>query len=247
MLYKKIDPSSGDSIPAGLDLFNLPDTEVAVERTYERELLLLNPVGQSPFNFKISTGTSFMDPTKTRIVTQWRMWKKAKADNTNNWKPIEATDNITTINGMGSAWIKNIQLRSGGQTIYHSNNLYHYKAIIENELNFSEDAKKSSMSMFGYFYEPFGKSEVYRSTQGDSWKDRRDPFLDGKIVEYSTPVYADIFQQPQFLPSHLEFDVEIYPMDAKFLLYSPQYEYTDSTGTKKTVKSIADDRKICQQ
>jgi hypothetical protein len=244
MLYKKIDVTSGDSIPMGLDLFGIPSTEVAVERTYERELLLQNPVTHTPHIFKVATGTSFMDPTKTRLVTQWRMWKKSKTVPAAQWEPIAEKDNISTINGLGAAWIRNIQIRSGGQTTYHSNNLYHYKAIIENELSFSEDAKKSSMGMFNYFYEPYGKTDIVRMVAGDSWKDRREPFVGGNIVEFSSPIYADIFQQPHFLLSHLEFDVEIYPMETKFMLYSPEYTVPAvDDGAETPVASLSTTRK----
>lgn len=226
MKYKKIDKSSPDSIPESLDLFSTPFTQVAVEKTYEREFLTLNPVNEAPYNFKILTGSSFMVPNKTRIVTQWQLSKKdvETTGNKTEWTNTASADEINVMNGLGATFIRNLKVTVGGQTVFNSNNLYSYKAYLDNELNFGEDSKKSSMNSFGYYYEDCPKSDATELVKCNGWKERRELFTNGKVVEFSAPLYADIFQQPLFMLSNMEIDLEIYPNNTEFLVYSPTYK-----------------------
>lgn len=217
MLYKKIDKRSLDSIPVGLDLFSTPFTQVAIEKTYEREYLTQGSPKITPHTFKVLTGSSFLAGQKTRLVTTWSMKKIPSGTVT----PVNvlSEDNINVINGLGAGFIRDLKISSGGQSIYDGNNLYHYKVYLENLINFSEDVKRSSMNSFGWYEEGVGKTDRKNS---EGWKERRDLFTDGKIVEFSAPLYADIFQQPNLLLSGMEFEVNVYPHETRFLVEVPE-------------------------
>lgn len=226
MKYKKVDKASPDSLPDSLDLFSTPFTQVAAEKTYEREFQTLNPVNEAPYNFKIMTGSSFMVPDKTRVVTTWQMFKKdvPEVGKTTEWTNTSSTDQINVINGLGAAFIQNLKINVEGHNIFNSNNLYSYKAYIDNELSFGEDSKKSSMNSFGYYYEDCPKSDKTEYVKNKGWIERRDLFTNGKIVEFSAPLYADIFQQHLLLLPDMTLDLEMYPNNTEFLVYSPIYK-----------------------
>src|SRR4051812_36174527 len=114
MLYKKVDPTSMDAMPGTLDLFTTPFTQVAIEKTFEREFLHLNPQNITPLQFKVLTGTSFMDGRKTRIVPRWRMTKTSPGSSTA--KNLESTDNVNVKNGFGALFIKNLKITANGQS-----------------------------------------------------------------------------------------------------------------------------------
>lgn len=219
MLYKKLDKNSLEAMPDGLsDLFNMPPTDVAFQRAHEREFMTLNPHTQAPFNFKIVTGTQYMDPRSVRLVTKFKIMKtKDKVDSV-----LDEDDDINVVNGLGSNYIRNLRVNMGGQTVFDSNNLYSWKADFDNLLNFSEDAKRSSMNVFGWYNDTKGKSKQYtKGAQEESWKTRRALFLGGKEVEMMAPLYADVFQQSSLIPSNMEIDIQIYPQNSEYMIYAP--------------------------
>ena len=236
-LYSKIDKASAELLPSGLDYFSTPPTQVAVEKTYEREFLTLNPVMNSPYNFRVLTGTGYMIPNRTRIVTTWTMKKRVRTKDKDqrvvlsDEQDIKSADNINVINGLGATFIRHMKVKLQGEDIFNSNYLYSQFAYMENLLNFSEDSKKSSMTSFGWYHENRGKKkQLEKVKQGDAevvnpstgWKARRDLFVDGKTVEFSAPLYADFFQQPLFLLNNMELTFEIYRHDTPYLVIAPK-------------------------
>ena len=237
MLYKKVDPTSLDAMPGGLDLFTSPFTQVAIERTFEREFLTLNPHTQPPFHFKVLTGTSFMDGRKTRLVTRWKLMKKTTGSDT--WVNVKDTDNVVSINGIGACFIKDLKISANGQLVSDSNNLYLYKAYLDNLIHFPEDVKKSSLNTFGWYHDDEPKSNLMIPVNATvntehattkikpidawptGWKDRRNLWVGGNIVEFSAPLYADILQQPNLLLSNMEFQFTISPHEVDTLFIKP--------------------------
>lgn len=223
MLYHKINKNSAEALPSGLDLFSVPFTQVAVEKTYEREFLTLNPKNDPPFNFRVLTGSAYLIPNRTRVVTRWRLQKleydttlKKLKDTPEN---VSSDDNIVPINGLGATFMENLKVLLQGQEIFHSNFLYSQYAYLENLLHFPEESKKSSMSAYGWYHENKGKTNAPKT---DGWQARRDLFVGGKTVEFSAPLYADFFQQPLFLLNNMELDFEIRPRDPRFLVNAPK-------------------------
>jgi hypothetical protein len=81
------------------------------------------------------------------------------------------------------------------------------------------------MNALGYYYDPHGKTG---QESRESFKARRNlfskPEADGKdavIVEFISPIYADIFQQPNLILSNLDIQIEITPYHNDFLVIAP--------------------------
>ena len=231
MLFKKIDGKSPDAMPSGLDLFSTPMTQVAIEKSEEREFILQNAIHSHPYIFIIHTGAQMMDPKSVRIVTRWKLKVKKSSDSAFRNIKIADTDAnkielISVVNGFGSNWMKNVNIKFSGQTVFDSNNYYAYKANFDNELGFSEDAKKSSMNSFGYYYDPRGKTDQAKRSP---YTKRRDLFsrktgTGEVIVEFAAPIYADIFQQPNYILSNLDIQIDIMPYHKEFLIVAPSFE-----------------------
>ena len=227
MNYQKLDPTSAEALPSGMDLFSTPLTQVAIERTYEREFLTMNPRSDTPYTFRILTGTGFMVPNRTRIVTSWVLRKKdwdagANKFKTEDFVDVEAADKLVPINGLGATFIRDMKVQLQGQLIFDANNLYSQYAYIENLMNFPEESKKSSMSSYGWYHEDTGKSAQFKDPPPDGWKKRRDLFLNGQEVEFSAPLYADFFQQPLFLLNNMHLEIVIQPQTANYLVVAPE-------------------------
>src|SRR4051812_10205967 len=80
MLFKKIDIKSQDAMPSGIDFFDTPMTNVAVDKSEEREFILKNAISSVPYIFQINTGTQYMDPKSVRIGTRWKLRVKTSGD-----------------------------------------------------------------------------------------------------------------------------------------------------------------------
>jgi hypothetical protein len=53
MLFKKIDPSSGNAISSALGFFETPPSNVGIRDSSYAEILTLNPITDVPFHFKV--------------------------------------------------------------------------------------------------------------------------------------------------------------------------------------------------
>lgn len=182
------------------------------------------PIISTPPVTKAATKAATKATTEATTTTEVPVLKDPKLYTKQSF--VKKEDNINVINGIGACFIKELKLVANGQNVY-SSNLYSYSAYLYNLLNFTEDAKKSSMNSFGWYNENVGKSKtVYKdehaNTQyNDGWKDRRDLFVDGKIVEFSAPLYIDFLQQPNLLPSLMDLEFTITPQPSEFLVQVP--------------------------
>ena len=240
----KLDEKSGSSIPNNINYFETELTNVAIDKTYEREFITLNPINEAPHQFIVLSGASYIDPSKTRVVTTWNLKKREKGKT--EWVNVVAEDNVNVVNGLGAAFPKNLKIMANGMQMFNSNNFYSYLAHFMHELRYAEDAKKSSMNAFGYYYENevkdyevkdadavgtagtsgYKPAVVAKYNKTEAWKERRDLFTDGKFAEFSAPLYADIFMQPMLLPSNMELDFEFIPQQSNFLIVAPTIDTT---------------------
>lgn len=161
-VHKKIDARSGDAYPSQIDLFSVPHTQTAYERTYEREFLTLNPHKNPPITFRINTGGAMVDLQRTRIVTVWKLQilKEANLSKSNAdelWENTADKDQVSVVNGFGAVFPMNVKLTIDGQVVCTSNTMYSFKAMIELLLNTTIEEKRGMLEALGYFYDDSGK------------------------------------------------------------------------------------------
>lgn len=108
MVFQKIDKESRNTITSALSIFDIPPTNVTVSSSAVREYLTLNPISDTPYLFKIHPTSSFIDMNKCYLQTEMRVRKRNDEGNLVN---LVATDNVSTIQGIGFSWIKNIKVK----------------------------------------------------------------------------------------------------------------------------------------
>ena len=140
---KKIDKASDDGLEGGLSLFDIPPTNVAINKSNIRELLPLSAINQSgPYIFRLFSDNQFCDLNKTFLYLSTSIERKDKG----NWIPItndnEADTHVGVIQNFGHSFIKTLKMTISGVESYDSGIYYAYRAYIMNELGFSEDVKK---------------------------------------------------------------------------------------------------------
>jgi hypothetical protein len=216
MLYKKIDPRSGESISDALNfMFDVSPTNVAFSDHHWRQYLTLNPVNTPPYHFKIHTSSSFLDLQKCFLVTQMRIW----TFNDQGVKiPIPPNANVAPIQMIGSTFIKNLKLSINNQEQYDSNSLYAYKAYLDTELSFGREAKSSWLQSSGYFLED---SLNQNNVRGSGFIARKNLFAASNNVELVSRINCDLFNQPKLMIPHVEIDIEITPNNDNFMIHAP--------------------------
>jgi len=81
---KKIDERSGCALSNALNIFAVPPTNVAVARSYYREILPLNTISESPYHFRIFSDNLWTDLSRTYLYLELAL-EKQSADG--KWVP----------------------------------------------------------------------------------------------------------------------------------------------------------------
>lgn len=207
MIYKKIDGTSPNSITSALDLFTVAPTNISFANSYYREILTLNPVTQFPFHWKIHPGSSFIDLSKCYFLTEFQILKP-------NGAKVAPTDEVGTIQLLGSTFMRNLRVSLNGREVYSGNQLTAYKAFFDNLLSFGSESKNAHLTESGYF-----EYDNDDTTKNNGIITNRSMFSNSKKVQFISKVHADIFNQNLLLLNGIEMDIEVTPASDDFCLF----------------------------
>jgi hypothetical protein len=235
MLFKKIDPTSENSITTALDLFSTPPTSTAIASSSYREYLTLNPINSRPFHFKIHPIVSFIDLSKCYLLTEFHIKEKNAAGELVN---IDATGVAGTIQMPGSTFIKNMLLTINGREIFNANQLYAYKAYLDAELSYPKSVKDTHLNVAGYYRDTINPSE--RGATNTGFTKRAALFNNSQTVQLISNIDADLFNQDLFLMNNVEIDIEIMPNNDSFMIL--QKNPATGQGDKNYTLEILDCR-----
>ena len=128
-----------------LDLFSNFSTQAAVESGSHIEHMPITTIDDaSPIKFHISSDSSqYIDLGLSYLYLEVKI---VKADGT----AIAAEDVVGPINLLGHSLFKQVDLTLNDTLVSDTSNLYHYRAWIENWLTFSQETKKSQLTMALY-------------------------------------------------------------------------------------------------
>lgn len=123
----KLDPLSAEQMPESLDLFGCKPTLVGIKGCALTEWPTLHPITDGTIHFRLNTGLSFVDFSKSFITTKFRILKKEGEQ----FIPIKSTDPVSFIQGFGAAFIKHVKVSMNSRGVYDSNDLYAYNAYMK--------------------------------------------------------------------------------------------------------------------
>jgi len=220
MLFKKIDSASDDTIANSLDLFNIPGTNVTASKTQYREYLTLNPVTDAPYHFKIYAGSSFLDLSKTYLLTEMHLERR----NMNNvWTPTSLSEKGNVIQGIGSTFIENMKITLNGSEISNSNRLYAYRAFLDMTLSYGGDACDTHLQLCGFYNQNSVNDE-----EDLGYLQRKALFNNGQRAQFISRLHADIFQQQKLLLNQMEMEIQIMPnLNSQFCIETPDSDKTE--------------------
>lgn len=207
---KKIDAKSVSACPSGLDFFSVPSTQTAINKTQLKEILPLNSVNESPFDFRLFSDSQYVDLSRTYLYLKLSIEKLHNGD----WISVEANDEVGFVNSIGTSFIKQMRVNISSNEVYDSGNLFPYLAYIQNTLNFSREYKRTILSTIGYY-----EDDVDQNAENNSGHVKRRALAsEGRTFECFTPLTFDLSHQQQFLLNNLDVTFSFYQNDDRWLI-----------------------------
>ena len=226
-----------------INLFQIPHTQIGIEKTQWIEIPLRNSLSNTgPFEFVISQNPYMLQLSKNYLFIECRI-----LDEDDN--PIQsslpaggdggaprAAPFTGPIQLLAKTFIKKLQLSLNGNQIYDSGPNYAYRAYLETELMHGYETKKTILAASGYVAD----DDTVDADDNSGFKERATPFREGKFVQMMGSLHCDLFQQDRFLLPNIELRLTIFPNSNAFnLLNFTGGDYKlDFQSLKLYVKSV---------
>uniref|UniRef100_A0A915DMS5 Uncharacterized protein n=1 Tax=Ditylenchus dipsaci TaxID=166011 RepID=A0A915DMS5_9BILA len=207
---KKIDVGSGSACHSGLNIFTVPPTNVSVNKSVIREILPVNTIDESPYEFRVFSDNQWIDLSKTYLYLELALQKRTG----NNWVPLVAADvDVAPVQALGQSFIRQLKVHINGTEVYDSTNLYPYLSYIKNELTYSKDVKSSLLASTGYYNE-----DQHDNAADSGYVKRCATMANSQVCEYISLLDFDLANQSQYLLNNLNLHFTIYKSDDSFMI-----------------------------
>lgn len=213
-------------IPNQLDIFNLPGTQTAIQRTYYQDVLPISQLtGKGTIEFYISgnNGMEYLDLKNTQIHIKVRI---KKLDGSN----LPSNEYVGPVNSLLSSLFNQVDVSINGRIITPSTSYYQYKAYIQNLLKYGNDTKTSQLTTQLWKKDTSGHlddNDVH-SGQNTALFERSSYFTKSKTVDLVGPIHHDLFQMERFILNQVGLAVKFYRSKPEFCLITnelnPDYD-----------------------
>jgi hypothetical protein len=219
---QKIDSGSAPAFTSALGIFTIPPTNVAINRTFFRDILPLNTISQeSPYLFRLLNDNLWIDLAHIYLFLELCIEKLNAAG---VWVPIElADDEIGGVQGIGHAFVRQLKVSLGTTEIYDSGTLYPYKTCMANELSYNWNAKNFFLETAGYH-----NSVKQNDTTDVGFQARCRAFRAGRRCQFLSRLDFDLSNQELLMVNNIDLLFTIYRSRDSFLLHNLKANDTDT-------------------
>ncbi|KAH7664865.1 Protein F19G12.2, partial [Aphelenchoides avenae] len=207
---KKIDARSGCALTNALNIFAVPPTNVAISRSYFREILPLNTISESPYHFRIFSDNLWTDLSRTYVHLELSL-EKQKPDG--SWAAAESADKVAPIQTIGQTFIEQLRVSVSNTELYDSGPLYAYRNYITTELSYPLSTKETFLASAGYHYE-----HTQDAADDEGFKKRAALFTGGKTVQLLSRLDFDMGNQELLLLNNTDVMFSLYRAQDRFLV-----------------------------
>ena len=208
---KLIDELSFPSTKTELELFSVPGTQVAVEKSKWREIPLANAcTNDGPYEFHIPPGPHMLHLYKNYLLIEFRIRR------TDGTRLIVGDPVVGPINLLGKTFFNEVRLILNGTEVFNSGNKYAFRSFLETELNFGTDAKNSQLQAALYCRDlPLEQIDAVTNTGLIA---RAGHFALSAMVQVMAPVHCDLFCQDRYLLNQLDVRLQLHRNSNNFVL-----------------------------
>ena len=226
---KKIDKASPEGVENNLNIFDLPPTNVAINKSAVRELLPLSAINDlGPYVFRLFPDNQFVDLSKTWLYLATTIERKST---TGEWVPIADTvvpDTHTgVIQNFGHSFVKTLKISINGVECFDSGNLYAYRAYMLHELGYSHEIRRGLHEANCYYIDDIPQEHY----QNQGFKNRCARFANGKICETMVKLNFDLARQENLILNNSDIIFSLHRNSDNFLILAPDYEIKEGTET----------------
>lgn len=228
---KKIDAQSENAFHSALNIFTVPPTNVSIHKSQIRELLPLNSVDTSPYEFRVFSDNQWMDLSKTYLYLELELQKQKEGED--EWTKLDAADtDVGFKQAVGQSFISQLTMSINSTDVYDSTKLYPYLSYIKNELFYPPSMKDSWLTASGY----------YRDTRKDNrdsagFKKRVEMAREGRHAEVMARLDFDLANQNLYLLNNLDVVFKIFKNQDRYLIHHlPATNQVDAVQYQYRVK-----------
>lgn len=230
-------------IPEFLNMFSKAPTQVGVKSgRFKRIDPIASLDNAGAINFVIKCDdTEFLDLKNTVIFVATRITDDAGAviPAQDAGPPIVHNDrsNCILINGIGSTWFKNLQVRLNGTSVELGDGLYAFRSDLDNRLSYTKEAKEQQLSMEGfdeetYPFEDLNANEIHfdedpytdANAKARAFVRRYNRIKGGKKLLTCSRIHAGLFEQDKPLPPGSKLDLIFERNEQNFVLLTKRNE-----------------------
>ena len=237
---QKIDAESQPGVENSLNLFSLPPTSVAFNKSTIRELLPITSIDNNgPYCFRIFSDNQFIDLSRTWFYLETIIEKQ---NDTGGWNRIGNTTNndknISVCNNFGNSFIKRLDIKVNGKEIFNSGTNYAYRAYINHELFTSDETRKSFSEASCYYTDPHENSVPLYYYKNKGFLARAKRFESGQICHTMAKLDFDLADQSNLFVNNVDVLFTIYRNDDDWLIMAPNYELPAAREGEAAVVTI---------
>ena len=129
-------------------------------------------------------------------------------------------DEIGPINNILHSLFSNIEMELCGKNVSDPNNLYPYRAYVENSWNYSKEVAKMRLICEGFVKDTPGKRDDGKAKTGanDGLKTRAAQFAKSAIVKLVGRPHLDLFHVDKLIPPNCDIMLRFVPAKSAFVL-----------------------------
>lgn len=216
-------PHSCECLKSELELFTIPPTQTSIQSSqwvHYKPISSLND--EAPLEFCVpGHGETYIDLAHTLLSVKVEIQRSVALTDKDN----DDSANVGPVNNLLHSMWSQIDVFFNQKPVSPANNLYAYRAYIENLLNYGPSAKASHMSTVLWCDDTAGKMDM-TTDENLGLKKRKELVKGGGSIDLIGHLHCDVMNQDRFLINGVELRLRLVRAKDTFCLM-------DSTGMYK--------------
>lgn len=205
--------------------------QVAVVKGDRHKVHPTNAINDNCIEFDIAAGPDFTDLSQSFLEVKLKI--VSATNNNQNPTAVAATEKVGPINNVMHSLFSQVDVYINNTLTSSTDNLYPYRAYLENLLSYSAEAKDEQLWGDGWCNDEAGNMDVSDPTlvtapaagstaavNGNAGLKTRHARLAGKSVTYHGRLHCDIFHQDKLILDGCNIKIKLIRNKAPFILQS---------------------------
>ncbi len=225
-----IHPGCSEHLLSELDIFRPPPVQLSIDSS---RFHVVHPVASldhnSPITFKVVNSLDYLDLSESFLILKLNIVQGNNdriADPAPNAIPERAK--VFPVNSIGTSLFKNVEVFLNSKLVSSSENLYPYRAYLENLLSYSDSVQERNLTASLWAKDTAGH---FNSTVVDPEDDvvnlgAREKWLKSRYsrsFEVVTRIHTELFNCPRLLMNNIELTIRLTRADSSFCLMSAEH------------------------